>query len=109
MFSKRDQFCSFWDQFCRFAYLIRLGDHFCAGITFAAVQAPSLISNEQSLTKFEMSTKTERLYGNMNENFAKTSNGPQRQVNNWVAGIDSRSIGHFSLKREANSDACDCQ
>ena len=38
MFSKRDQFCSFWDQFCRFAYLIRLGDHFCAGITFAAVQ-----------------------------------------------------------------------
>ena len=29
MFSKRDQFCSFWDQFCRFAYLIRLGDHFC--------------------------------------------------------------------------------
>ena len=29
MFSKGDQFCSFWNQFCRFAYLIRLGDHFC--------------------------------------------------------------------------------
>ena len=28
VFSKRDQFCSFWDQFCRFAYLIGLRDHF---------------------------------------------------------------------------------
>ena len=34
---KGGQFCSFWDQFCRFAYLIRLRDHFCAGITFEAV------------------------------------------------------------------------
>ena len=39
VFSKQDHFSSFWDQFCRFAYLIRLGDHFCAGITFAAIQA----------------------------------------------------------------------
>ena len=38
MFSSEDQFCPFWDQFCRFAYIIRLGDHFCLGITFAAVQ-----------------------------------------------------------------------
>ena len=38
MFSDRDQFCSFWDQFSSFAYLIRLEDHFCAGITFAAIQ-----------------------------------------------------------------------
>ena len=38
VFSKRDQFCSFWDQFFHFAHLIRLGDYLCAGITFAAVQ-----------------------------------------------------------------------
>ena len=24
----QDQFCPFWDQFCGFAYIIRLGDHF---------------------------------------------------------------------------------
>ena len=28
-FSSQDQFCPFWDQFCGFAYIIRLGDHFC--------------------------------------------------------------------------------
>ena len=33
VFSSQDQFCPFWDQFCGFAYIIRLGDH-----TFAAVQ-----------------------------------------------------------------------
>ena len=36
VFSSQDQFCPFWDQFCRFAYIIRLGDHFCLGITFAS-------------------------------------------------------------------------
>ena len=37
VFSSQDQFCPFWDQFCGFAYIIRLGDHFCLGITFAVV------------------------------------------------------------------------
>ena len=49
VFSKRDQFCSFWDKFCRFAYLIRLGDHFFAGITFAAVQALPSYNLQRSL------------------------------------------------------------
>ena len=40
VFSSQDQFCPFWDQFCGFAYIIRLGDHFCLGITFAVVHAP---------------------------------------------------------------------
>ena len=39
MFSSQDQFCPFWDQFCGFAYIIRLGDLFCLVITFAVVQA----------------------------------------------------------------------
>ena len=39
VFSSQDQFCPFWDHFCGFAYIIRLGDHFCLGITFAVVQA----------------------------------------------------------------------
>ena len=38
VFSSQDQFCPFWDQFFGFACIIRLGDHFCLGITFAAVQ-----------------------------------------------------------------------
>ena len=42
MFLKRDRFCSLWDQFCRFAYLIKSGDHFCVGITFAAVHGQKL-------------------------------------------------------------------
>ena len=29
VFSSQDQFCPFWGQFCGFAYIIRLGDHFC--------------------------------------------------------------------------------
>ena len=29
MLSSQDHFCPFWDQFCGFAYIIRLGDHFC--------------------------------------------------------------------------------
>ena len=36
--SSQDHFCPFWDQFCGFAYIIGLGDHFCLGITFAVVQ-----------------------------------------------------------------------
>ena len=38
VFSSQDQFCPFSDQFCGFAYIIRLGDDFCLGITFAVVQ-----------------------------------------------------------------------
>ena len=33
------QISSFWERFCRFAHIIRLGNHFCLGITFTAVQA----------------------------------------------------------------------
>ena len=36
-FLSQDQFCPFWDQLCGFAYIIRLKDHFCLGITFAVV------------------------------------------------------------------------
>ena len=39
VFSIQDQFCPFWDQFCGFAYIIRLVDHFCLGTTFAIVHA----------------------------------------------------------------------
>ena len=39
MFSSQDQFCPFWDHFCGFAYIIRLGDHFCLGVIFAVVFA----------------------------------------------------------------------
>ena len=35
---KSGQFCPFWDQFCSFAYIIRLGDRFCLRITFAVLQ-----------------------------------------------------------------------
>ena len=38
VFSSQDQFCPFWDQFCGFAHIIRLGDHFCLAITFAVIQ-----------------------------------------------------------------------
>ena len=61
MFSKRDQFCSFWDQFCRFVYFVRLGDHFCAGITFAAVQESiwSKMNVNRSLINYQITSVSE--------------------------------------------------
>ena len=69
VFSSQDQFCPFWDQFCGFAYIIRLGDHFCLGITFAAVQGslifsvlPKLDGNTHQDVKVMTIQKTEHLF-----------------------------------------------
>ena len=44
-FQGRDLFCSFWDNFCRFIYIVRPIDHFCLGITFAAAQAARIVTD----------------------------------------------------------------
>ena len=66
VFSSQDQFCPFWDQFCGFAYIIRLGDHFCLGITFAAVQdsfgKPTYFSGEGSCSATDYSIISENFF-----------------------------------------------
>ena len=47
VFSRQDQFCPFWDQFYGFAYINRLANHYCLGITFAVVKA-NLLKFSQS-------------------------------------------------------------
>ena len=64
VFSSQDQFCPFCDQFCRFAYIIRPGDHFFLRITFAVVQSrvqilvrPTVTSSILLLVNFVTSRK----------------------------------------------------
>ena len=84
MLSKLDQFCSFWDQFCRFAYLIRLGDrrdHLCGRTSDLS----------RSLLNLKCHQKLWTTIWKHEWNFCEDKWRPWKTADNWVTGIDSKS------------------
>ena len=60
VFSSQGQFCPSWDKFCRFAYIIKLGDHFCGRTGLMNVSALVMLCSrpnsccQQNLKCFNM-------------------------------------------------------